>query len=476
MSFTDVQRVLGLFADGMAGAPLPIEVADDELDVWPWRGVGDRRRRSCASRPSPPIAARCRAVVLHHTGLTEFGSFDGDATTARRRSHAAARPGLVRRLFGVLEDRRVDDATAARLPGCSARPRRVLRRGPAPRHPTKAPVEWRRRSSSHCNCTRSARLATSCSGASLPGLRPVLEAVLDLAAALGSARRQRPRRAGHRRARSTRTSTLEGDPTYAVDAVGRRRGGGPDRPARTTDRAPDARCPAPAVRRDATRSESDRTQLGRLADVECGPRPRAGRRRSEEPGPTARSSTDPVYPPARRRPRRPHLLLRRVGPRRRAQAAGVVPRRRAPAGGRRPHVHRRRAPAHGVLIGRLRRQLAFMRPEGWVRVHHADEGDELDLDAVIEAVVDRRTGHSVDDRLHIRRDRAVRDVATAFLVDLERVDQLADPRRGGDRRGRRGGGRGGDDPVPRRLASTRTRRRRSRSPRASSTSPRSPSP
>ena len=71
-----------------------------------------------------------------------------------------------------------------------------------------------------------------------------------------------------------------------------------------------------------------------------------------------------------------------------------------------------------VLIGRLRRQLAFMRPEGWVRVHHADEGDELDLDAVIEAVVDRRTGHSVDDRLHVRRDRAARDVATAFLVDL----------------------------------------------------------
>ena len=51
-------------------------------------------------------------------------------------------------------------------------------------------------------------------------------------------------------------------------------------------------------------------------------------------------------------------------------------------------------------------------------MHHADEGDELDLDAVIEAVVDRRTGHTVDDRLHVRRDRAQRDVATAFLVDL----------------------------------------------------------
>ena len=53
-----------------------------------------------------------------------------------------------------------------------------------------------------------------------------------------------------------------------------------------------------------------------------------------------------------------------------------------------------------------------------MRVHHADDGDELDIDAVIEAVVDRRTGHMPDDRLHVRRERAARDVATAFLVDL----------------------------------------------------------
>ena len=53
-----------------------------------------------------------------------------------------------------------------------------------------------------------------------------------------------------------------------------------------------------------------------------------------------------------------------------------------------------------------------------MRVHHADDGDELDIDAVIEAVVDRRTGTVPDDNVHIRRERAARDVATAFLVDL----------------------------------------------------------
>ena len=73
---------------------------------------------------------------------------------------------------------------------------------------------------------------------------------------------------------------------------------------------------------------------------------------------------------------------------------------------------------HAVLASRVRRQFSFVRPEGWVRVHHADDGDELDIDAVIEAVVDRRTGTVPDDNVHIRRERAARDVATAFLVDL----------------------------------------------------------
>ncbi|MEO5900036.1 MAG: VWA domain-containing protein, partial [Ilumatobacteraceae bacterium] len=73
---------------------------------------------------------------------------------------------------------------------------------------------------------------------------------------------------------------------------------------------------------------------------------------------------------------------------------------------------------YAVLASRLRRQFAHIRPEGWVRVHRSDDGDELDFDAVIEAIVDRRTGHAANERLHVRRDRAERDVATAFLVDL----------------------------------------------------------
>jgi len=73
---------------------------------------------------------------------------------------------------------------------------------------------------------------------------------------------------------------------------------------------------------------------------------------------------------------------------------------------------------HVALRTRIRRSLMRLPAHELMRVYRSDDGEELDLDAAIEAMADRRSGAPVDDRLHIRRDRAARDVATAFLVDL----------------------------------------------------------
>jgi nitric oxide reductase NorD protein len=73
---------------------------------------------------------------------------------------------------------------------------------------------------------------------------------------------------------------------------------------------------------------------------------------------------------------------------------------------------------YAVLASQVKRRFAFARTEGWHRVHRTTDGDELELDAVIEAIVDRRAGLPMHDRLHVRRDRAAREVTTAFLVDL----------------------------------------------------------
>lgn len=73
---------------------------------------------------------------------------------------------------------------------------------------------------------------------------------------------------------------------------------------------------------------------------------------------------------------------------------------------------------HAQLASQVRRGFRFMRPEAWQRVHKVTDGDEIELDAAIDAMVTRRAGHSADERLYMRRDRARREVATAFLVDL----------------------------------------------------------
>jgi len=78
------------------------------------------------------------------------------------------------------------------------------------------------------------------------------------------------------------------------------------------------------------------------------------------------------------------------------------------------HSVRRR---HAELAHRVRRQFAAWRPEGLQRVHGASDGDELELDRLIEAMVDRRAGLLDDRAWYVRRDRARRDVATAFLLD-----------------------------------------------------------
>jgi len=69
------------------------------------------------------------------------------------------------------------------------------------------------------------------------------------------------------------------------------------------------------------------------------------------------------------------------------------------------------------LAREVHRRFAALRPEALQRVHGADDGDELEIDRVIEKRVERRAGRSHDRALYLRRDRAQRDVCAAFLVD-----------------------------------------------------------
>jgi len=73
---------------------------------------------------------------------------------------------------------------------------------------------------------------------------------------------------------------------------------------------------------------------------------------------------------------------------------------------------------YGGVVSQIRRNFQLMRPERLRKMRFQSEGDDLDLDGLVEHVVDRRARITPTDRVYIKRDKKDRDVTTAFLVDM----------------------------------------------------------
>jgi nitric oxide reductase NorD protein len=78
-----------------------------------------------------------------------------------------------------------------------------------------------------------------------------------------------------------------------------------------------------------------------------------------------------------------------------------------------PAVRARYAP----LIRQLRRRFEALRGEDRI-LRRQSEGPEVDMDALVEAIADRRGGAEPSPRLFCRRQRDERSLATVFLVDM----------------------------------------------------------
>ena len=74
--------------------------------------------------------------------------------------------------------------------------------------------------------------------------------------------------------------------------------------------------------------------------------------------------------------------------------------------------------AQRSAVRSLRRFFEGLRPPAFRRVTGQPDGDEVDLDAVVRRAGEQRAGREGDDRIYIRREKRERDVAVAFLVDV----------------------------------------------------------
>ncbi|HZH92417.1 MAG TPA: VWA domain-containing protein [Pyrinomonadaceae bacterium] len=88
--------------------------------------------------------------------------------------------------------------------------------------------------------------------------------------------------------------------------------------------------------------------------------------------------------------------------------------------GDRSFVELTRSRYRGV-ISSIKHQFQLMRPESLLRVRNELDGEDYDLDAVIDYVTDRRAayvgGGQQSERLYTKRLRRERDVAVSFLLD-----------------------------------------------------------
>jgi len=73
---------------------------------------------------------------------------------------------------------------------------------------------------------------------------------------------------------------------------------------------------------------------------------------------------------------------------------------------------------YGQLIQSVRRQFQRIRPDVMETVRRVEWGDEIDLSALIQSVIDRKLGGDPSDRIFNRKEKRLRRVTTVLLMDL----------------------------------------------------------
>ncbi len=70
------------------------------------------------------------------------------------------------------------------------------------------------------------------------------------------------------------------------------------------------------------------------------------------------------------------------------------------------------------LMKEIRKQFEMIVPENYRKIKRLEEGEEQDLDLVVEAMTDLRAGITPSEKIFWRRNKIERDIAVAFLLDM----------------------------------------------------------
>ncbi|MHB8226683.1 nitric oxide reductase activation protein NorD [Acidithiobacillus sp.] len=85
---------------------------------------------------------------------------------------------------------------------------------------------------------------------------------------------------------------------------------------------------------------------------------------------------------------------------------------------------------HKPIIGRLKFLIEALQPQGVQCLRKQEDGDEIDLNAAVRAMIEMRMGEQPDPRIMMRNVRKVRDLSVLLLIDLS--ESTNDPVLGSD--------------------------------------------
>ena len=73
---------------------------------------------------------------------------------------------------------------------------------------------------------------------------------------------------------------------------------------------------------------------------------------------------------------------------------------------------------YGPVVKMIRRYFECIRPEAFRRIGRQSDGEEIDCDAMVNWLVDRKRGADPSDQIYASRQKRDRQVAVAFLIDM----------------------------------------------------------
>ena len=97
-----------------------------------------------------------------------------------------------------------------------------------------------------------------------------------------------------------------------------------------------------------------------------------------------------------------------------------------------PEFYRETLQSNASMLSQLRRQFEQLAPESFRKIRRQSDGEDFDLDAVVDAIIDKRLGIPPSDKLYWRRNKVTRDVAVVFLLDMSAstAEAIDEARRG----------------------------------------------